>query len=366
MKIKQLLLTLLVLVLVTGCIPEDRADEKPDDQPITILESQKGDYPILLPFEYSPLRQEYASYFREVDMMEIGSRLQEKTKEHFDPKDYYISEGSLINEDRYYSLLGYQSDQNPNGLNLKPFEIKDGSVTITDPKFVSDIMEVNFHKTNDLNKIDGMGIALVLKRVQVLDPKIGSTHRLSDEVLYEVGRTLGLRLYSYLTSLEGMSDIPIYIGLYVQESDVDQLPGKYLPGHYIGHAFFESRSDQFVKDNEQWLYLSGNQANDIMPDFSSGFNRFKKSIYKFTSDENVGVVGKGFIINDKLQTVQIEVITGSKTYLELYGLAQFIAEELKIFEEAQVPITVNIKIHQNSRIVLEKEPGKDIKFIEVK
>lgn len=366
MKTKKILLTFLVLVLVTGCIPEDKGETVEEEKPISILEPKKGDYSILLPFQYSPLRQEYANYFREADMMEVGSRLLDKSKEHFDPKKYYVSEGSLINEDRYYSLLGYQSDQNPNGLNLKPFELKDGKVTINDPKFVSDIMEVNFHKTQDVNKIDGMSIALVLKRVQVLDAKIGSTHKLSDEVLYEVGRTLGLRLYSYITSLEGMSDIPIYIGLYVQESDVDQLPGKYLPGHYIGHAFFESRSDQFKKDNEIWLYLNNDMANNLIPDSASVFNRFKKSIHKFTSDENVGVVGKAFLIDDKLQEVQIEVITGSKTYLEIYGLAQYVAEELKLFDEAQVPVTVNMKIHQNTRMIVEKEPGKEVKFIEVK
>lgn len=365
MKNKTVLLILASLLLLSACAQTEDVKEKDEDAPISVLDSKKGDYSILVPFQSSPLRQSYASSFREVDMMEIGSRLQEKSKEHFNPKNYSLSEGSLIDRERYGNLLRNQSDENPNGLNLSSFEIQDGSVTITDPEFVSDIIEINFHKSDKIDQLDGVSVALVLKRVQVLDPKVGSTHKLSDETLYKVGQTLGLRLYSYLSGLEGMNDIPIYIGLYAQESDVDKLPGKYLPGYYIGHAFFESRSDQFVRDNESWLLLNENTALDIVPEAASGFSRFRKSVYTFASDENIGVVGKGFLVDDRLQRIHIEVITGAKTYLEMYGLAQYVDQQLSFFDGYSVPITVDIKIYQNTRIVIEKQPDKSSEIIEL-
>ena len=199
----------------------------------------------------------------------------------------------------------------------------------------------------------------------MLDPEIGSTHKLSDDTLYDVGQTLGLRLYSYLSTLEGMNDVPIFIGLYVQESDVDRLPGKYLPGHYIGHAYFETRSDQFVRDKESWVLLNENEAMELIPEASSAFSRFRKSIHSFSNDENIGIVGKGFLVDDRLQMLQIELITGSKTYLEMYGLAQFVSQELSLFDNYQVPITVDIRIYQKSRIVVEKLPGKSSEIIEI-
>ncbi len=365
MKNKYLVVLLVLVLSLTACAPKEKEDDTEVDKPISVVDSDKGEYSILVPFKNSPLRQSYATNFREIDMMEIGSRLQEKSKEFFNPNQYYLSEGSLLNRDRYNNLLGNQTDENPNGLNLKPFEIKDGSVVLKDPRFVSDIVEINFHKSNKMDKVDGVAVALVLKRVQVLDHEIGSTHKLSDETLFEVGRTLGLRLYSYLSSLEGMSDVPIYIALYAQESDVDKLPGKYLPGNYIGHAFFKTRSDQFERNNEKWLLLNSNEARDIVPEASSGFSRFKKNIYEFSGDENIGIVASGFLIDDRLQKINIELITGSKTYLEMYGLAQYVSQELSIFDAYQVPITVDIRIYQNSRVVIEKVPGKDNKIIEL-
>ena len=365
MKNKYLLMCAAFLVLLTACAPKEEKPVETEKPNISVLNSNKGDYSILVPFKSSPLRQSYASSFREVDMMEIGSRLQEKSKEHFNPKNFALSEGSLIDRERYGNLLNNQTDENPNGLNLKESVIKDGSVTITNPEYVSDVLELNFHKNDKVDVVDGVSVALVLKRVQVLDPKIGSTHKLSDDTLYEVGRTLGLRLYSYLSTLEGMNDVPIFIGLYVQESDVDKLPGKYLPGHYIGHAYFETRSDQFVRDNETWVLLNESSSMEVIPEAASGFSRFKKSIYSFAGDENIGVVGKGFLIDDRLQSLQIEIITGSKTYLEVYGLAQYVSQELSIFDNYQVPITVDIRIYQKSRIVVEKIPGENVKIIEL-
>lgn len=364
---KKIFLIFLTVTLLTACNIRPKEEEVPEEaQSNTVLEGKKDDYAILLPFENSPLRQDYANNFREIDMMEIGSRLQEKSKEHFDPKKYYISEGSVIDRDRYYQLLAYQSDRNPNGLNLKPFEIEDQGETIKDPQFVSDLFEINFHKTEDREKIDGVAIGLVLKRVQVLDPDIGSTHKLSDDTLYEVGRTLGLRLYSYLSGLEGLADVPIYIALYVQESDVDQLPGKYLPGHFIGDAFFKTRSDQFTRLDEKWMYINSEEAREIVPNASNNFARLERHLTEFISDEKVGMVGKVFVEEKNLRRIQVEVITGSKTYLEMYGLAQFIANEMNSFDEYQVPIQVDLRIHQRTRFVIEKQPNEEVQIIDIK
>lgn len=365
MKNKYFLLILISLIFLSACRPTDEVKDPEKDAPVSVLDSKSGDYSILVPFKTSPLRQSYANSFREIDMMEIGSRLQEKSKEHFNPKNFSLSEGSLIDRERYGNLLSNQTDTNTIGLNLSPYEITDGSVTLTDPQFVSDIIEINFHKDDKLEKIDGVSIALVLKRVQTLDHSIGSSHKLSDDTLYEVGRTLGLRLYSYLSTLEGMNDIPIYIGLYAQESDGDKLPGKYLPGYYLGHAFFESRSDQFVRDNEKWILLNEGTATDIVPEAASGFSRFRKSVYTFAGDENIGVVGKGFLVDDRLQRIDIEIITGSKTYLEMYGLGQYVDQQLSFFDGYQVPITVDIKIYQNTRIVIERQASGESQITEL-
>lgn len=360
MKLKKLMiLGLTGLLLLTGCASQENKPET-EKESVSVIQGGKGEYSILTPFKTSPLRQIYGSNFREVDMIEIGRRLQDKSKDHFNPSNYNISEGSIINDEHYDQLLRHESKNYPYGLNpVDGTEFTEKGRKIQNPTFVRDVVEVNFHSGQDINKVDGVGIALVMKRVQT-EAGTGLPIRLSDETLYEVARTsIGNRLISYLRTIEGMSDVPIYLVLYAQESDTDTLPGKYLPGRVIGEGFFESRGGQFEQTNEKWTLLGTQEASEEYPETSSDFSVFKREVVDFMNDESIGVTGKMFVIDKRVQQLDIDLTTGAKTYLEIYGLAQYVSERISAFSDIQAPITVNIKVYQNSRMIVRKEPGNN-------
>lgn len=349
------------VLFISGCsINNNDKEETPEINDVLVVGGGKGEYSIILPFSTSPLRQAYANYYRDIEMMEIGRELQERSKSVFDPKNYFLAEGTLITEDRYYELIRRESDENLYGLNLnEPFDIG-GGVVIPKPTFVSDIIEVNFHKNKDKGSLDGVSLALVMKRIQTINPDTGEVVRVSDDILYEIGVTLGQKLHSYIRTLEGASGIPIMIGLYVQESDEDRLPGNYLPGHYIGFASFESaRNGTFAKTDEYWTLLSSKQALEVIPEAFASFSEFKRKIFRFTGDEHVGVIGKVFIEKNAPKQIQFDFATGAKTYLELYGMAEAIKADLSLFDAYNIPIKVNIKVFETSRIIINKEVGKD-------
>ena len=364
---KNKITVLLVLLLILGaCGKSDEKDpDIPDETPIEVVGGGKGEYPIILPFITSPLRQEYANYYREIDMMEIGRQLQNHSKDYFKTDKFNLSEGTLITPERYYELIGRESETNIYALNKNEDYVVEG-VTIPKPVFVSDLVEINFHDSLDRESVDGVSVAMVMKRIQTTDRNTGATMRLSDSVLYEVGVTLGQQLHSYLRTLPNMSDKPIMIAMYVQESDEDRLPGKYLPGHFLGHALFESaRNGNFVKTEEKWELLNGNYIFDQMPETYTAFTELKRRIFTFMGDENVAVVGKGFLGNDGLEEIQLEISTGSKTYLEVLGLAESMKTNLNLFDQFKVPIVVEIKIFQSTKIVVSKLPGQDAVVIKL-
>lgn len=359
---RKLFLLLLVFVLVACGQSVEEETDKPNET--VSVGGGAGEYSILMPFKISPLRQEYANNYRETDLMEMGRGLIEESKEFFSTKTYSIGEGSVITPKRYYELLGRESESNVYGLNKEGnLELEDGTV-LERPQYISNIVELNFHKTNNREQVDGVSVALVMKRIQILDATIGSTTRLTDDVLYQVGIPLGQQLHSYLRTLEGMGDIPIYISLYVQESDQDTLPGKYLPGHFIGHAFFESaRSGDFVRTNTAWEMLNSETVLKQAPKTYSDFSEIKRNLTKFMGDESVGIVGKGLMDGSKVKEIQIEVTTGPKTYLELMGLAEAMKKDLSLFDDLGVKVNVNIKIFQNTRMVISKLPNEEATFI---
>lgn len=357
---KKWLILLIVGLLLTACGSPQDPDNGETPGQVEVVGGGKGEYSIKLPFVTSPLRQQYAINYRETDLMEIGRGLQERSKDVFEPSKYYLSEGTFITQSRYRDLISNrESDSNLYGLNpAEPFVI-DGT-TIPKPTFASDIIELNFHKGKDSNTVDGASFALVLKRIQTIDPNTGLTMRMKDTDLYEIGVTLAQKLHSYVRTLEGAADIPIYIALYVQESDEDRLPGKYLPGHYIGDSVFESsRNGKFEKIYDRWLLLNSNEALKTVPDLYSSFSEFTRNIRTFMGDENVGIVGKVYVASGAGKQMTFEVNTGAKTYLELHGLAEAIKAQLTVFDSHSLPINVKIQVFQNTRIIVSKEAGKE-------
>lgn len=356
---KKIIMLMSLLLILTACSSNDEPADNPIPETIEVVGGGKNEYSIKLPFETSPLRQVYAVNYRETDVMEIGRGLQERSKEVFDPAKYILAEGTLINQQRYYELIRPETAENIYGLNpSEPFTVE-GTV-IEKPKFVSDIAELNFHKSKDSTSLDGVSLGLVLKRIQTIDPNTGANIRLKDDVLYEIGVTLAQKLHSYIRTLEGASDIPIYIALYVQESDEDRLPGNYLPGYFIGQSVFESsRNGKFDKIDERWMLLTSDEALKSVPDLYASFSEFSRNIKGFMADENVGIIGKVFVGSKGAQQIVFEVNTGSKTYLELRGLAEAMKAQLSLFDSHAFPINIKIQVFNTTRIIISKEAGKD-------
>lgn len=361
MKKTKYLISMLALILVlAGCsLKTDEPTETPEPDQQVVQTAKEGDYEMLYPFVSSPLRQVRTIGSKEVEATEIGRRLIDKSKKHFSTDNYFLSEGQLIDTNRYFELLVFRSDDNPNGL-MEKYE--DGlaidGVTLVNPVFISDIFELNFHKKGS-DEIDGVSVALVLKRYQVLDEQTGAMHALSDDALYNIGQTLGLQMGAYLRSIEGMMNVPLHIALYVQSSDIDNLPGNYLPGYYIGSAFSKESTMNFSREQEQWLMLTSNKAQEMIPEIVSQFSLLKRKITSFTGDESVGVIGKVFIADNTLEIIRLEVNVPSKTFLETYGLAQYISQELEDIGSFGVSVKVNIDVYDTTRAVIIKNPNDD-------
>ncbi len=356
MKNKKLLaIILLSSIILVGCSKKPSEEEEPPTQIVSA--AKEGDYQMLTPFKMSPTRQIHAQAYREIDSTELGRRLLEKSKDHFSVKKYLVSEGQVLDLDRYSDLVLFKSDDNPDGLMTKYDSLEIDGVTLQKPIFITDIYELNFHTADKPDTIAGVSISLVLGRMQYTDVSTGAMHTLSDEALFNVGQTLGLQLSAYLRSIEGMSDIPIYIALYAQSSDMDKLPDNYLPGSYIGDGFSKGRSMQFEPNFEKWIMLSDAEASELLPQIETSFSQLKRKVSSFVGDESAGIIGKAFVVENKLDTIRLEVNAPSKTYLELHSLAQFIAQEIEEMGNYDVPIKVDIKVLGKTRIALLKEPG---------
>ena len=355
MKNKFSILFLVLLLVLTGCSRSD-VDEPTD----VIVKAKEGDYEILSPYKPSPIRHLHASGQREYDTNELGRRLIDKSKEKFDVKKYYLSEGQLIDEDRYYELILFKSANNPNGLQTRYEELELDGVKLDVPSFISDIFELNFLRKDGDAKVAGISIGLLLDRIQFTDRTTGATHSLSDEALFDVGQTLGLQLSAYLRNIDGMSNVPIYISLFASANNMDRLPNNALPGHLIGEGYSQDRSMQFTKTKEEWIMLSDQKAVTEIPKIESAFSSLKRSVANAMGNEPIGIVGRAFVHDDSVDIVRLEINAPARTFSELYALGQVIASNLDNFASEGVVSKADISVFGTTRMTVTKVPGENV------
>ena len=346
MKFKLGLFLVMFALLLSGCAPT------PTTTPEDIIR-QEGEYAIVDHFTSSANRVYHGTYLPIHQALEVGTRLVDLSKQHFSVDEYYMQEGEIITLSRLGALVRRESGTNPIGLNPPSGSLfpSGNGVDITDAIVVSDVLEVNFMKRRDNEYVlEGISIALVLNPSQSVD--LGRVN-ITPERLYEYGSDMGRKLESYLRSLAGVGDIPIYITLYSLGS-VDAI----LPGNMIGEGLFLSRSGQFSQLNESWLLIPSNSSNELDSITHNLFLQLKGQLQTLLP-EAIGVFAKARVINRSIDLMLIEVNTNVKTYTELQAVVQVILNDIQEFETDRMDLKVHIRNLNSTLVLIEKKANDD-------
>lgn len=336
---------MVLLLFVSGCSSQNQNannnnnnDENDSKQVLSFVDDGTH-YQVLIPFEQSDMRLYHGSIGRE-DRIEIGRRLQQMSTKHFDPQDYYISEGKVIDADLHDKLIKYASiyDEGLNPEREEVFETVTPGVSVTGPIIVTDVIELDFYDSTDVSApVQGLAIAITLNKFT--EQEDGSTLELSEETIMTWGESSARKLVSIIRSQAQMTNVPIFIGLYSLEKQDSS-----LPGGYISSAYFEGRSGQFVPSKEEWIIFPSTKANDLVNQVAVEFDLYKSSITSLIQSEVTGVIGRGRMIDGTLDNLQIQINTTGKTFLEIQALTQYSADLLSRFDTFDLDITVQVQI----------------------
>lgn len=344
---------LILIILLSSCSSKIDLGEN------TIIEkNDENEYSIILPFEASDVRQYHGTYLGRADFLEIGSRLEEKSKEYFNINEFYLSEGHVVSNSDLSKLVRRESADNPYGLNPpsgSQFLIGTSNISVLDAVVVADIMEIDFYQQNGGEiSLAGMSFAIVLN--QSLNTPDGLVS-VSDEVLYDYGSNMARKLDRYIRSLSDMEDIPIYIALYVT-NPTDAV----LPGRYIADGYFTARGGQINSNNEQWVLFPSAQASSLDGSLADKFNNFKLAISDFIP-ESVGVVGEARYVDNSTNFLRITLTIQAKTYAEIRALTQYTTELLKNIEQRDYSIIVRINSISETLVLIELSKNNELDII---
>lgn len=330
---RKILIVILALFLFGACAPKE------EETPSTIIKStDPGDYDILIPFDASPIRYNHGIYLGDIDLMDIGSRLQEHSKAVFGVEDHYLAEGQILTITRVNNLLKREETNNPYGLNPPKGSEFDTGVTnikILDAVMVADILEIDFYSGSQSNPVlSGISLAVVFN--QTFDVN-GTPVTITNEKLIDYAQTAGRKLERYLRTIQGMENVIIYISLYSTQK-IDST----LPGHFFSQATFTNREGQFEPLDEEWVFFPSPAALTKDIQNSTAFNNLRNAIVDFTP-ESLGTVGEGLYVDGELSHLEITVSMQAKTYTEVYALTQILVDLLEEFNHEKYDIIVKVE-----------------------
>lgn len=346
-------LVILLLIVLVACQNDPLEEEQ-----LVLVTGIKGDYSMVVDFVSSKTRDYHGTYLGRYDAIEIGKRLVEKSKQHFDVQSHFLQEGQIITNDILTRLVRRESATNVAGLNPasgSEFDIGDGRRFILDAVMVADVVEVNFvGPASQGYPLKGLGIAIVFNQTQTatVNGVPNTTVTISDERLYQYASDVGRKLESYLRSLTGVGDLPIYITLYSTKS-----ADSFLPGSFIGEGYFVARSGQFIKNNESWVLFPSNDALMLDPNTSTNFNGLKQTLQTLLP-EAVGVIGKGRYVNQELNYLKININMIAKTYSEVIAITQTAMTIIERFDNKDAHIVVEVLSQSMVMATIQRLPNE--------
>lgn len=346
MKLK-LIGVLVGAIVLSACAPIDTPNN-----PINIVR-QEGQYAMVDEFMPSPNRIYHGTNLPTHQALEVGSRLLALSKDHFSVEEYYLQEGTIITLPRLSNLVRRESPTNPTGLNPPSGSLfpSGTGIDIEDAVIVSNVLEVNFmqRRGNEFG-LAGMAIAIVLNPNQ----SVGLNRvRITPERLFDYGSDMGRRLESFLRTLPGVGDIPIFITLYSLES-VDAI----LPGGMIGSGLFLSRSGQFSKLDESWVIVPSSASNNVDPLMHSVLLQMRSNVQNLLP-EAIGIFGRARVISGRVDALLIDVNTNIRTHTELMALTQLLLNEMRGFEERKIDIKVHVRNLNSTLVLIEKKANDE-------
>lgn len=355
---RKFLLLALCFFILSGCVTSQSNDnnqqEPVDDRQVLNYSVSGSSYRVFLPFNQSDLRLYHGSSNTRQDRVELSHRLQQMATQHFDPKDYYIGEGVVINAQLHNRLIKFASlfDEGLNPEEEQTFTTTNNQ-SVDRMVIVHNVVELDYYKSAASDaSVEGIAIALTLNKQKEMPD--GEMVEISEETMIEWGESAARKLVSIIRSQPGMTNVPIFIGLYSLESKDSS-----LPGGYVSSALFEGRSGQFKRIKQEWLLLPSTQAASQINQLSVEFDLFKRGIDQLVTSEATGVIGEVRLVDNEANRLKIEINTSGKTYLEIMTISQFAASQLSLFDAFNLEITIQVKVHNDVLAVVSLPQDSD-------
>lgn len=342
-------------VLDDGDISKDEGTEAPSNTSNVVTRNQLGaDY-------YRPALDEDGRYLTSknrgitlnlnsgINISLFEKDLMRLSQEAFPTDEYFMQEGQKLPSGLVSDWIGRESEDNPEGLN--PPESGEGDDRA--PNYLNSILEFDFFtETDDGLQFSGISIGLAMNSVDYYPAyQYGPTleQEISSEDVLAEGQKMADEIVRRMRGMEGLEDIPIFVGIYEQAAQ-DDLGG----GVYVAEGQSTNGSDAI----QSWDTL--NERRFIFPlegsDSAEGnaFANFQSEVESFFPNIS-GVTGRGHYVDDQLQDLTIEIMTQFYGEAEIVSFTQYLKQSATTYLPGEIDVEIIVESPDTVEAFLKRE-----------
>lgn len=360
---------LCTLLLLTSCLPNRNDDEvlqnDETETKTSIVPSHRlseEEYRIVLPYETSKARGVIVNQVaNRVDIYEMEEGLRRHSKEVFNPDELYFQEGQYLTEDMVFDMI---TEMNPkiDRDKTEDMDLEEAADVFRDnPRYLSHILEQNYLKPGEDNVVElaGVSIGIALKSVYRFQPQIGSPYfeeEIPFQEMMEQGKEIAQKVLEQLRSIEGLTNVPVFIALYREESQASPVPGNYVAKTLVPAGDFSIKDWESI--NEEYVLFPSDEGKEKYLEDHEIITSFGSEIASFFPNY-VGVVGEGFYIDEELQTLTIEIPIEFNGSAEIVGFTQYVYGLIQDMFPNYYDLEVRVTSSEKIESLLTRDAGED-------
>lgn len=360
------------ILLLGGCLPSIGKDkeeviqenEENVEETVMIPEVKLKDefYQTLIPFKKSASRGLIVSnLYTKYDMQEAEEGLLRLSVQNFSPSTHFFQEGQYIDRDTARSWIS-RSSAHEAGLN-PPAEagLTEEQLAEKAPNILAHIVEQNYLIMTDDKKLrlDGISIGLALNSISY--SRSGRETSIPDKVLKEEGMKIAEEVVRRLRAMDGLSEVPIVVGLFKQESRNSIHPGTYFATAVADRG--KGAPSGWKEVNEKYVVFPASSETENYRDINTVFDSLKKDIDDYFPSF-VNVIGTGFYKNSELQSLRIQVPIQFFGTSEVIGFTQYLtALIVKYFPNVYTEVSITSSNGPEALII--NDPGEKEPYVHI-
>lgn len=305
----------------------------------------------------------------------INIRLFEKdlmrlSQEHFSTSDYLLQEGQLLTSSKVMSWLGRATEVNTedlsaeeiashednNGLNPAQSPEFNPSEGVYDhdarePNYLQSILEFDFYQDASSEMPSGISIGLAMNTV---DYYIDNEYRqwtkpISSEQALKQGQVMANEIVRRIRKIEGISNIPIFIGIYEQSARDDLGGGVYVATGVSTDGSTTVQNWNTINEERIIFPLEGRDSSE-----GNAFANFQSEVEDFFPDLS-GITGQAHYINDNMETLTINIMTQFFGETEMIAFTQYLKQSATTYLPADLDVEIVVESPQAIEAFLKKD-----------